>query len=490
MKNTVLAFALVAVGLAAVPALADVIPLADGRTLQGEILSGQTTDEGLAVRIFDTGGVVVLKWKHVLEERAKQLRVEYAIDLPENEGVAVAGHVVTMTNGTQVTGVALNLDDYQARASDTLRLKTPAGVQTYNRAAVGGVAGIEIEALEAYTVAELYELKRDENPPDSAAAHFALGDFCQRIGDHVHAKEHYEEAKKDPDFVATNDGKSLDQRLARTEILIRAAGAQEIAQAINRAIYSKKWNEALEQLKQLDADFQDPKIRDAVGYDRLVNRVVRGRDEYFKRRVQMRVYDVMDDLIGRKVREKKPLRADQEGTSLAGSLGGARQWAVRELPTELWDRVGKDLGLEKDEMDRYWSDRVGSRAQTGYYGTGSFIVIKRATLPGGDKPRRPPPGSRRRDSSGGGAAASNASRPKSDEEWWDAVRPADRAKWIEAYFVENSGIFEIIRTDEADTCANCAGKGFLAAVGPDGGDSQNACPQCNTSGKFRKVLYR
>ena len=60
MANDKLWQGVAAVALGAQPALADVIPLADGRSLQGEILSGQTTDEGLAVKMFDTGGVVVV----------------------------------------------------------------------------------------------------------------------------------------------------------------------------------------------------------------------------------------------------------------------------------------------------------------------------------------------------------------------------------------------------------------------------------------------
>jgi hypothetical protein len=489
MRQNLLALAFAGVLLAA-PAQAEIIELADGRTLQGEIVSGQTTDDGLAVRIFETGGVVVVKWEHVLAERAKELRVEYGIDIPEDESVTVTGHVVTLTNGTQVRGVAENARQFEAGEEGTLRVKTPNGLQTYERSAVGRVVAVEIEALEAYTKEELYARELADNPPESPAAHFALGDFCQRIGDYAHAKEHYEEAAKDADFVSTNDGKSLEQRIRRADVLIRAAGAQELVAAINRAKYAKKWNDALAKLIQLDEEYEDQQIRDAIGFDRLENQVVRGRDEFFKKRVQRVVYDAMEKMIERKVREKKPLRATEDGDGLSGTLAGARQWAARQLPTELWDKVAADLGLEKDEVDRFWSERTSRRVRTGNYGTGSFIVIKRATLPGGDnRRRRPPPGSRSR-SSGGGGGSSKASQPKTDEQWWDSVRPADRARWLEAYFVENSGIFEIIRTDESELCSNCAGKGFLAIASSEGGESQTYCPQCNGSGKFKKVMYR
>lgn len=492
MKTTLRALGLVLAASFATSASADIIELADGRTLQGEIVSGQTTDDGLAVRLFETGGVVMLKWDHVLPERRKELRVEYGIDLPEDEGVFVPGHMITLSNGTQIVGVALNYTDFQAGATGTLRVKTTTGEQTYDRAAVGRVVPMEIEAQQAYTTPELYQMKLEESPPDSAAAHFAMGDFCSRIGDHEHAKEHYLEAQKDADFVATNDGKSLDARIRREDILIRAKGAQELAKSITRAMYGSRFNEALEMLKQLDAEYEDPQIREAIGYDRLENRVVRERDEFFRKRVQQRVYDIMEDLIERKVREKKPLRADAEGDGMSGTLAGARQYAARQLPTELWDKVAADLGLEKDEVDRYWEDRASKRVRTASYGTGSFIVIKRATLPGGDgRRRRPPPGSRNRNAGGGGGGgAPSAGQPKTDEQWWDAVRNNDRARWLESYFVENCGLFEIIRTDESELCSNCAGKGLLAVAAAEGEESQSYCPQCNGSGKFKKVLYR
>jgi hypothetical protein len=80
-----LAVSFAGAAICATDASAAVVELADGRTIQGEILAGQTTDEGLAVRVFQTGGVVVVDWDLVLPERAKKLRVEYGIDVPDDE---------------------------------------------------------------------------------------------------------------------------------------------------------------------------------------------------------------------------------------------------------------------------------------------------------------------------------------------------------------------------------------------------------------------
>jgi len=488
------ALSLAFVALSASHTQAATIELADGRTMQGEILAGQTTDAVLALRVFRTGGVVLVKWEHVLPERAQALRVEYGIEVPEDEQVTVTGHVVTLTmNGVQMRGVVLNLDAWNAGAA-ALELKTPTGVQTYERSRVANVTAVEMNAVEAYTVPELYQRQLAESPPQTAADQFALGDFCQRIHDYAHAKEHYEAARADADFGETPDGKSLEARLRNVDILLRAEGARKMVEAISRSMYQRKWNLALEQLITMDEEVQDEQIRSAIGFDRLQSRVVRGRDDFFKAKVQITVYRAMDRLIDAKVREKKPLRRDADaapGAAMRGTLAGARSWAVRELPTELWDKVGRDLGLETEEVDRYWADRTGRKVQVANYGTGSFIVVKRATLPGAGKSRRRPPGAnRRRGDGGGGSGASKAAKPKTDEEWWDSVKSSEKAHWIEAYFAENSGIFEKIRSDESRLCDNCAGKGIISASSGDGGETHTFCVQCNGSGKFRKVIYR
>ena len=46
-------------------------------------------------------------------------------------------------------------------------------------------------------------------------------------------------------------------------------------------MYQRNWNQALAQLVEMDKDLEDEAIRDAIHFDRLSNRVVRGRDDFF-----------------------------------------------------------------------------------------------------------------------------------------------------------------------------------------------------------------
>ncbi len=477
--------ALVGVATLAPPAQADVIELADGRILHGKIIDGETNEDGLAVQVFSTGGTITISWDHVLESRRKQLRIDYGIDIPEEEQVTVPGHMVTLVTGKKVRGVAKGGADARP-----LVLKTRTGEQSYDGSQVAAVVEIGLPILEAYTIPEAYALQAAKQPVDSASAHFAMADFSMRIGDFAHAVEHLNSAAADGDFAATTDGKTIATRLRRASILLEAEGARKLAEKIKFAMYKKDWNDALSKLKDLDGDYPDEQIRGAIGFDRLRSRVEKGREKHFKARVQTAVYRKMIDLMRDKARQKKALRSDDDrpGAAVAGTLAGAKQWLNRELPTLLWEGVASDLGLEQEEMDRFWSQRSSKRPRIGLYGTGSFIVVKTAARSGGAKrPRRRPPGPR---AGNRGPGSQKEAKPMTDEGWWAGRKTGDRVKWLEAYFAKNSGLFEVLSVDDTKLCDNCAGEGILTAGSVDGGQNSSYCPKCNGAGKFRRVSYR
>ena len=64
------------------------------------------------------------------------------------------------------------------------------------------------------------------------------------------------------------------------------------------------------------------------------------------------------------------------------------------------------------------------------------------------------------------------------------------ALFLVASFVEESGLFEVLRVDESDLCSSCGGKGVLTTNTSDGAQSNAVCTTCNGCGKFRKVNYR
>jgi hypothetical protein len=205
----------------------------------------------------------------------------------------------------------------------------------------------------------------------------------------------------------------------------------------------------------------------------------------------------MSKFIETEVKKRKPRTEDPDaprGVAQPGTLAAVRQFLQRDLPKQLWDKTAADLGLTADEMDVFWKARNTRQTYTANYGTGSFIVIKKPQATGnkGNDPNRQrrPPGTSRDDQRGGPPKPAKEDKPRTEEEYWEAIGPQDRARWATAWFVESSGMFEVLRTDETELCDNCGGRGVNVANTSDGGQSSTVCAKCNTSGKFRKVIYR
>lgn len=495
MRHTYLLGAALAFSFAG-GAAAELIELENGGVLQGKVLEGKSTDDALAVQLFDTGGELMVKWDHVMAARRKQLREDLGIDIPEEEQVLIAGHRVEFSgSGTGdefKIGIVLNPESRDQPPG--LQLKTRTGVATYDWSNVGAVEPMEIDGLLAYKREELYQLKLDETLPETPKAHFDMAVLAQKIGMFEKAKEHLDIASTDADFLSTGDGRSIAQRKKSLDVLIRARGASDMVEGIKRLKSQNKWNEARDLLKALSDEYKDEAIRKAIRFSRVETQTLKGRDKYFRRRVQQVLHSQLGKLCLAKAREKQPreIDPDQRGGAIPGTIAAAKRWAARELPQELWGRVGEICGLEVEEVDKFWKERASKKVHSATYGTGSFIVMKKAKKSGDRrKTRRPPPGSRRRGDSKGGPSKKKAAKPKTEQEWWATVRPGDRAKWLGAYFVETSGLFHVLRADEDDDCSNCGGLGIIKMSSTSGaGADSTFCTRCNGSGHFRRVKYR
>lgn len=494
MLTTLSFAALVAAGMTgARSARAEIIELVNGGILQGQVDSGKTTDEGLAVHLFETDGIAIVKWDHIEGSRRRALRLEHGIDLPEETVEMVDGHRVRLVDGAEVVGVAEN----PRAVNEPLRMKTRTGVKTYERSVLAGpVQDVKIDGLLVYTVEELYQQMRDANPPETAAAHKALALRCMNIGAYEHAKQHLLAAREDPDFMKTAEGKAVEAGLRNVENMILAKGAADLKAQINQARSQNRWNEAKKLLEQLAKEYKDPNIRNTISFDLLEARTLKQRDVYFQKEVALAVYRTMEQMIEAKAREQKPAKvAEDFKGAVPGTLAAARQWENKDLYKLIWDKVAKDLDLKIEELESYWKDRSVKQIRRANYGTGSFIVVKKVstTKPGAPPPPPPrrPPGS---DPRGGAktvpAKPTKSDKPATEEEWWgEKVGPSDRTRWLIANFVETSGMFDIIKTEQLN-CKECEGRGFNTSSGADGTESQHFCVQCNGAGVTRTVSYR
>lgn len=496
MKRTSLWTLVTAAALAAfsaVPARAEIVELIGGRAIQGKVIDSQASEEGLVVELFDTGGQILVRWEHIVPARAKELRIRTGIEVPDDVEIMVPGHrILTNTNGGQILeGRVLNADE----KDKPLQLKTRTGVQTFERTTIARVDEASLPGLSVYTADELYQLLRDENPPESAAAHMDLAIKSMRIGALSQAGQHLSAAKADSAFADTPDGRKIPVLEKQLDVLVKSKGAQDMVTQIREAMRNNRWNDALKQLTSLDQQYKDEQVRRLVRFDLLESSVVRGRETYFRRELPRRVHSKAGKLIAAKAGEKKPARVAEDaprGVAQPGTLAAARQWLGRDFPTKLWEEVGSDLDLKPEEMERFWKERTLRGVQTASYGTGTFIVIKKApTSRAGTDPNRQrrPPGTAATPQ-GGPPTKAKEDKPKTEEEWWDTVGPTVRAQWLLALFAETGGLFEVSRTDESELCGGCGGKGVLTSTTTDGGTNQTVCPTCNQAGKVKKVYYR
>jgi len=502
--SVVLACAAILAVLACGPARGELIELKNGQILQGDVKEGQTTDEGLAVNVYETGGVVVVKWDHIVASQSRELRLKLGIDLPEETTELRPGHRVMLVSGEKVEGLALN----PRETNKPLQMKTRTGVKEYDRSSLAGpIEDAMIDGLIINNREELYQQVRDENPPETPAAHKALAQRCMNFQAYDHAKEHLLAAKSSEAFMATDEGKSVEQMLKVCDLMIRSQGASDLVAQIKQAMNGQRWNDALKLFNQLDKDYKDESIRNAVGFTLLENRVVKGRDEYFKKEITRSVYKYLDKLIGDKAREQKPKRdnpddaAAKPGSTSPGTLASAKQWETRDLANQLWEKVGAELDLKADELEKYWKGRSDKKQHVAKYGAGSFIVVTRAGsgkggAPTPPPPRRPPGSSDPKKNKGSGSSKNNTpkpaekvEKPMTEEEWWDIATNSDKAAWLLANFVEHGGYFEVLGTPQAN-CDGCGGTGFTKSVGANGEDEQHFCKPCNGCGLFRSVTFR
>ncbi len=494
--------ALAAAALWPANANAEIIELVDGSILQGKVLPGRTTDDGLGLYLFETGGEITVDWRHILESRRKSLRLQYGIDVPEETEIKIPGHSILLTNGDTVVGVAEN----PRALGEPLRLRTRTGVRPYDRRVIAKPPmDVQIDALLVYSPEELYTMRRDEAPPENAAAHKALAEYAIAVGALEHAKEHLLVAKGDAQFMETVDGRTVEPLIRRVELLLRAKGASDLVQQIKIARTGNtaaKWNEAKRLFEQLGTDYPDDQIRKAVGYDSLGVTVQKGRDKFFQRAVAEQMYrhmqrEIMDKAMERKSKSPTTNVDRPRGVAEPGTLQAAMQWAGKQLQTTLLEKVSASLDdLSRDDVDAYWKARTANKnlkSRTASYGSGSFIVIKKAPATPGtpretNRPRRPPGAGSRGNQPA--PQQQKAEKPKTNEEWWEERSGPERAKWLTAHVVETSGLFEILRADDAELCRACGGNGYLTSSGTDGTESRSICVQCNTAGKIRNVVYR
>lgn len=156
-------------------------------------------------------------------------------------------------------------------------------------------------------------------------------------------------------------------------------------------------------------------------------------------------------------------------------LSDATAWTRRELPEALFGDHATWLGMEKvrtpEEALKAWEKRPRRGWLTASFGSGTFII--RPTKPGPKPPRR------------GGRSSPGSDivipKPPTRDGWWKKASTTERTEWAMAFFVQNSGLFEVADKPIEKMCPECKGEGRIG---------QALCPRCAGTRVEATIRYR
>jgi len=545
MKST-LPLAVLAAVLLAPSAPADTIRLENGRIMHGNVDRGYVDPEYLRIQMFNTGGVVKVRWEHIIVEDRDTWQVDLGLrESDEAVELKVDGHKILFVNNLVLIGMILNPDALSGGAAGEIIVQSKGKQDTYPRGSIAKAEPMRVDLALVYTPRQAYEIKRDEINPNNGPTHFDLAEYGKAVRAYEEAKEHLLKAKEDLDFLKTPQGKQIDSKLATLEILLRNKALQTDLDRVKVALIEAKsagrdfgrtaqiYLEARDSMLRIMKQYEDKKIQAEFKIPDLAKRVETERRVFFQKRMPTEVYSWLRKAANEKSREQKvkdiPPGTDRQQVAILqmkGTFEGARQYFTRQATEDLWNHIIKIVGageamaeiqktmdkdpaklteqekdrakrlaeLEKslrDELQDYWTNRSKSGGYTTSYGTGSFIVVKsdlKLTR------KAPPAGGGNRGRAGGAGQQQQAVDViKTPDQWWEAASTSEKANWLLSWYAEKSGFLEVTRKgpENAVNCDNCGGLGYKKVnVASTGEEEAERCQSCNGCKVIQKIRWR
>lgn len=540
-----------AVASLAAPASAEVLRLENGRSMHGTIDRGYLDPDFVRIQLFATGGTVKVRWEHLISEDRDRYQIDLGLKEDEEaQELKVDGHKVEFKNMGSAPrfGLVLNPEAMDAGASAMVRLQTDGKLEEYPAGQIAKISDARLDLVQVYTPIQAYEIRRDEIQPVTGRGHYDLAEYARRVGAYEAAKEHYLEAKADPDFAETALGKTVESRLARLDLLIRNSALQDQIDGLKRGLIVARaqrnfqkaatmYLDIREEMFRMMQEHTEKELQKEFRMVELATRVEAERRAFFQKNMAPEVYRRIKELTYAKAREQKeknipPGISRQERAVLEakGTYQGARQYAQRQLLQELWDSLLKDVGAsrvlaelqataEKDpskitEEDRkrmermvamekslkqdladFWANRNKNINTTTSFGYGSFIILKRDAAAGRKAAGAGGAGGNQGGNRGGNAGNRGGTTQKAvaattPEQWWDQASTKEKQDWLLSYFAKFGGFLEVIRDWEVP-CESCAGLGYkVSQVAGTGEAEATRCTVCNGADSVLKIKWR
>lgn len=469
-------------------ARSEVIRLKNGIELHGDLISFDA-EVGVVVKRCDNGGIVTLRWEHIVDADAEQIKQAHGYGGMDVETILVQVRRLLLENGDSVIGAP--------------RPSSRPGVVTLHRFGkdydylIGRIRETEtfdVEAQEVFTGQELYDRKIGAAPPETALDHFKIGVYCESIAFYSRALEHYRiAAGLDPDFRPL----ATAHKIERMEIKHREAEATLLLETIRNRLYRKNFARALEMCDTFAREF--PLSRQKAELDALRARIQNERHAHYQQLILTDYFTIIDRVAAR--------IAGQEGLAVGDALAYARD----EMPFDIKKNLARLYGTEVDEIEELWRNREGGGLRTATYGTATFILGERARHMPSEKasPERNPPKKeltlddklrkklealkKERDEHAKSrfkAARSHYDVGPSAQEWWRTAKAEWKKQLVCAFYADNSGDVVVHRV-RLRRCPSCEGIGwFLYFQRGEDINTQSPCPVCKTLGIVRVVYFK
>ncbi|MHC4971005.1 MAG: hypothetical protein ACYTG3_01605 [Planctomycetota bacterium] len=407
-------------------------------------------DDGFRFERFGGGGRMSVRWKDLLPEDARQLRIALGLDLSEDERLGlIDGHEIFFKGGTSVRGLLVEKD-----ADGVHRLKTEGLILPYPGERIARIERVRVREDEVFSPDEVYLRRVERQPPHTALEHRRLADFLYDIGNWEGADKEYRIAmSKDPLMRVR-----IEPRLEEIKDYLRDEEAAKVfAKQKSDAVLNGRYRQSIETIRSYIADHENVRRRG----EKLIQEI----EEKWLERKTARFHRVKNEEMDRAVRRYL--------SKFQPDLETAKAWALDQLEKTVTEQTARRLRLNKDEMEMLLETKPKGAPHWATYWSGSFVVSKRAKTGTGtkDAPRGDP------------------------EKWWATYRHVNtRATWLKAYAAERLDLFEVVSIKSTD-CERCGGRGqvrkmSLTSTKAGQHEWKELCPRCFGAGIDRGVGYR
>ncbi len=481
------------------PAPAELIRLKSGKVLLGKI-EGEPDQEGFLFRRSDNGGVLQIKWRHLMPADARRLKAKAGLLEDTEEEVLVKARKITV----RIPGLArpkTYIGIVVGRKPGTIILRRK-GFETEIRTEQieGTPEWVDVPALEVYTPDEFYQKELQEiQPGDDPAKHEILARALKGAGDLERAKIHFQKVLElDPNY---RNKAAVEHALQQIEAALNNRDLMEAMKKVRQAKGQKDFNRALALAAELDK-----KLDRMPGPLKQVwlaqkDKLIKDRTKYLASQVTERIYQLIRRLAQEEV-IKRDVGPDE-----------AKEFAEKEMPDLIVSKVAAQLGIDKEEVLALWNKRENfhlAKPRSATYGDGTFILPKEKAYAGtslegslargnsrrarqNEMQRRIKEFLRRqlqkRRNRAGGRGGQQAPQEVTPEDWWKNARVNERRLWLIAYFAEFSGMMKVKKA-YAEPCPTCGGTGYISALDANSGkEIRVKCPACHGYRMRRRILF-